>query len=166
MTFALVVRYWREAAIAVLALALAGSCVARDRRLVATGVATERSRQADSLLQVTVPLRWKADTLYVHDTLRVARRLATFDTVRDTVLRHITDTLVVRQFVAAADSFKAACTDALSECNRLRGLLMLERDAWKAKAETRPLVIGHSCLTPSIVAGVAGIVGGYVLHRR
>lgn len=56
----------------------------------------------------------KAETLYVHDTLRFTRFRAQYDTIHS--ILNIHDTVAVEHFVTVADSTIRTCSTALSSC--------------------------------------------------
>lgn len=53
-------------------------------------------------------------------TVTVVRWASRTDTLRDSVLAHLTDTVVVKQYVQAVDSTVKACRDLVSDCARFR----------------------------------------------
>lgn len=161
----LLLRFWREAAIVVLALALIGSCHARDHRIAASAVAKEQSRQADSTLRVVTPRLARVDTLFVHDTVVVRPTLARIITLRDTVLQHLTDTVLVREYVTSSDSAAHACTDLLNDCAQFRIDATASIAAWKAKALAAPQIVVKSCTQGEVVSGVLGVAVGYLGRR-
>jgi hypothetical protein len=57
----------------------------------------------------------------------------------DTVLTHLTDTMLVKEFVRTADTTAKACRDDLpSSCAERHRLDALEIAQWKAKAQALP----------------------------
>jgi len=86
------------------------------------------------------------DTAYVTDTVKLARTVKSYVAVRDTFIQHITDTVLARATILAADSTIHACSVALETCEHrvavrdslnadLRDLLALER-------KRRPSLLG------------------------
>src|SRR5581483_5417692 len=63
-----------------------------------------------------------AETVYVHDTVTADRTLVRYRVVHDTVLAHLRDTVVVKQFIAQSDSTIHACTRALGDCGQVLAL--------------------------------------------
>ena len=83
-----------------------------------------------------------ARTQVVHDTVRVAFAVHEYRTLRDSL--RITDTVQVKVFVAKADSVVRSCTALVESCALFRvraesslAGLTLDRDVWKAVAESR-----------------------------
>lgn len=166
MTLTLLLRYWRELGIAVLALGLVGACHQRDQAIRAQGVATERMRVADSTLTALRPQLARVDTIYRRDTIRLTRTRTHYDTLRESVIARIHDTTEVVRFVAAADTAIHACVEALHTCEAKQALLSTERDAWKAKALAIPVTTrGHSILVDLGLIAISGTVG-YYAHRH
>ena len=77
------------------------------------GISAERIRWQDSV-------RVKYDTLIVHDTVKLSRLAIRYDTLRDTVLAHLSDTVLVKQFIAVTDSGKKVCTEQANDCAAFR----------------------------------------------
>lgn len=57
----------------------------------------------------------RAETVFVHDTLRFARLQQHYDTVKSVLNVH--DTVAVERFIAVADSTIQTCATALSSCS-------------------------------------------------
>lgn len=51
----------------------------------------------------------QVDTVRVRDSVRVVRTVHALDTIRQTVLDHITDTVIVKEYIARTDTLRAAC---------------------------------------------------------
>jgi DNA topoisomerase IB len=166
MTFALLLRYWRELTIAVLITAGMTECHRRDVALRAAGVALERARVADSTLRAIAPKLARVDTQLVHDTVRVRVAVDRVVTLRDTVLAHLTDTVLVKQFVTRADSAAQACVELSSSCQAFRAYATQTIAALEAKAAAAPAISRRSCVTQDVVALLLGAAGGYAAHRR
>lgn len=166
MTPLVLLRFWKEGLIAALAVAFMVACHARDNALQARALADERRRQADSILTSLKPQEAKAETLFVRDTIRLTRRFAQFDTIRDTVLHHLTDTVVVKQFITRADSLAQACTELAKDCaTKIR---LAERRAeilQQLLHEQQPVKIATSCVQSNVIVGVIGAAVGYLAHR-
>ena len=62
----------------------------------------------------------KADTIYVAHTDTLTRYVARTTTLHDTVLKHLTDTVLVKEYVATADSTIRACSDVVLSCDTVR----------------------------------------------
>jgi hypothetical protein len=86
------------------------------------GVLFQRDRQAGAaarteLVRLTHERR-VTDTLYRRDTVRLTVTRTIYNSSRDTLLLHLTDTVKVREFVAAADSTIRACTLVVETCEQ------------------------------------------------
>ena len=92
--------------------------------------------EADSLRRVSA----RVDTIYARDTLRLWRRIATVDTLRETLT--LTDTLEVVRFIAAQDTAIRVCVAALLTCEQRVAVrdarLVVEADRYRALAATMP----------------------------
>lgn len=62
----------------------------------------------------------KADTVFVAKTDTLTRYIARTTTLHDTVLKHLTDTVLVKEYVATADSTIRACSDVVLSCDTVR----------------------------------------------
>ncbi len=96
----------------------------------ATQHAEQRVRAADSVRVVAGTALARADTVFVHDTLRFTRTLPPLAAIHDSVLVHLTDTLLVKQFVERSDSTVRACLDVVNSCAafRVKATAMLKAD--------------------------------------
>jgi hypothetical protein len=141
VSLAFLLRYWKFGVIAVLVVAVVGFCHARDNALAERGRAQERAHVADSTLKVIAAERKRVDTLWRHDSVRVTRYADRVIRMADTVLRHLTDTMLVKEFVRTADTTAKSCRDDLpSSCAERHRLDALEIAQWKAKAQAAPAV--------------------------
>jgi hypothetical protein len=75
-----------------------------------------------------------------HDSVRVTHNIDYYTAIRDTIT--LTDTVRVKEALAAADSVVGACTELQVSCSVLRvraessvAGLTLDRDRWKLEAE-------------------------------
>lgn len=103
------------AIVAIVALLLMGQC---ERRSSAGDVARaeERVRVAytDSLAKARAVVR--ADSVFVKDTVRLTKVATKYTILRDSVLVRLTDTVLVRQTIIAADTAIRACREAIDSC--------------------------------------------------
>ena len=85
-------------------------------------IGRQLQRNADIMSQAHVAAHAvaKAETVYVAkvDTFAVWRNRTTV--LRDTVLAHLTDTVRVKEYVAASDSTIRACSDVILSCDTVR----------------------------------------------
>jgi hypothetical protein len=162
---ALALRFWREGVIAALVVALIGMCAARDRRLEAKGAAIERSRGADSVLLAVNPLLELASIRVVHDTVRIRRTIARVDTLRETILERLSDTVIVREYIQRTDSAIAACTSLLADCASFRALSQTKIAALEAKLAVQPIAAPRSCTTSNLIVGALSFAGGILSQR-
>ncbi len=163
--------HWKTSAVVALILTVGGGCAAlwvqRDHALIAKGAAEERARVADSTLKVITPRLARVDTLLVHDTVKVRLAVDRVVTIRDTVLHHLTDTLLVKEYVARTDTALHACSELLGDCATFRALATQKISALEAKLAAQPAAMApRSCTVSNVVWGVLGAGGGYFIGRR
>lgn len=161
-------KYWQAALIAVLLASGIAMFKARDRALVERGQAIEQARLADSVLTTTRASLARVDTLYRRDTLRFVTLRSRVDTLRDTVLTHLTDTLLVKEFIAREDSTIHACTEALGDCAKFRTIAEQRFAAYEVKLKAQPIAASHSCVVSNVLWSALGIGAGRLsasLHR-
>ena len=97
------------------------------------GVGRTLQQQADAAEQVKVAVHdvAVAETVYVArvDTFTAWRTRTV--ALHDTVLKHLTDTLLVKEYVAASDSTIRACSDVILSCDtvRARYRLLVSKDS-------------------------------------
>ncbi len=91
-----------------------------DDRLREEGARAERARQALAVDKHITPLVQKAETVFVHDTVRLSRALQRWDTVYSDRYNRITDTIYVKEALATADTTIRACTLTVKDCGILR----------------------------------------------
>ena len=93
------------------------------------GALWEHGRAADQAAQDRIELLAHhvktVDSIYTTDTLYFQRTLKVERAVHDTVLLHLTDTVWVKRYIAAADTAISACTEALHSCE----LRVAQRDS-------------------------------------
>lgn len=165
MTLALLLRYWKEAAIVGLVLGLVAMCHARDNALVQRGQALQRAHVADSTLRAVTPKLARVDTLLVRDTVRVPHLIAKVDTLRDTLLTHLTDTLLVKEYVTRTDSAINACSDLLGDCTAFRVYATTTIQALRDKLSAQPAIVTKSCVPSNAVSVLLGAAGAIVYDR-
>lgn len=108
------------------------------------------------------------DSIYVTDTIRLTKWKTAYDTTRDTLLKHLTDTLRVVEYIHIADSTIAACSQVVLTCQvkvEQRDSIIQQQASQLKILRTPPRRFG---LIPApsrtLVFGI-GLVGGYLLHR-
>ena len=110
--------------------------------------ARAESRTLRVALDSLAKVKARTETTYVRTVDTLTRRIVRHDTLRAEVLRHITDTVLVREFVAASDSVVRACQSVVLTCEarvatRDAVIATLERKAeadaavWRAQIPTR-----------------------------
>lgn len=104
------------------ALALGGTKCVYDRGQRQAGVLSERLRVSDSTARVLARSVQRVDTIYRADTVRLTRRVQSWDTVSRTVAA-LPDTVrvpveVVRWVVAEADSTIRVCRSVVETCEQ------------------------------------------------
>ena len=177
MAWTLVKAHW-QIPLAAGALAFAG--IQWHRHNVAEqdrGMWQERARVADSTLKHVVPLAAKAETLLVHDTVRLTKTVALERVSHDTVLQHLTDTLLVKTALAQDTAALASCVETVSHCAATVQLKDQEIAALniKLRASVQMTSVEHwytGRLTAGPCAGVdihgktfAGVCGSVALLR-
>lgn len=111
----------------------------RDHRIAAEAVAQERSRQADSVLRVVTPQLALVDTRVVHDTVKVRVAVERVRLIQDTLLHHLTDTLLVKEYVTRTDSAMHACTELSQDCAAFRDFATRKIAALETKIAAAPI---------------------------
>lgn len=102
-----------------LAVAVFGAGVAVGRHSIAPPVSVQ---VAHAQTQIRDTAQAHADTVYQRMDHVLTTTLQHFDTiaVHDTILKHLTDTVMVKQYVQACDSLKSACSAFRDSSNVLR----------------------------------------------
>lgn len=145
--------------------------------LVTNGVLAWRQGRASARV-VTIREQIRVtDTLYTRDTVRLYRAQRLYKTVRDTLVQHKSDTVLVTRFIEAADDAQAACDSALHTGERRDSLHRKLEGAIAHASAPRPLVLygealaGYQWQAPEIRAGATMRltkrvqVVGEVVHR-
>jgi hypothetical protein len=150
---ALAIRYWRETLLVVLVVTAVGLFKARDRALVERGRAVERARVADSVLTVAKAAFRRSDTVLVTKLVPAKAAAARVDTLRDSVLVHLTDTLVVKEYIEKEKEAARMCTDALGSCEIFRRDAKATIAALENQLALQPAVTvaTRSCTTSNVV---------------
>ncbi len=158
---ALLLKFWQPSLVAV-ALGF-GALMWHEHNVaeVDRGVALERARVADSTLKSLKPLTAKAETLFVHDTVKLSRLVSHTDTLRDTVLKHLTDTVIVKAYVQASDSTIRVCRSVVTDCQAVQALLRQQISTLEVKLAAVPVAQPRSCVNTGLVSGLLGALGGF-----
>lgn len=160
------VRFWKEGAAIVLVIMATVLWQQKTAALVREGRALERVRVADSILAIEKPIVVRLDTVVQHDTRTVTRTIARVDSLRDTLLVHLTDTLVVKEYVARTDSALKACTELSNDCAAFRASALTAIKALETKLAAQPMVIAKSCTMSNVVAAMAGVGATWLAVKR
>ncbi len=91
----------------------------RDAANQRIGELKERLRAADSVVTVEGAKTTKLAPVVEHDTKVVTRTITRVDSLRDSVVRFVHDTTVLR-YVAATDTALKACRDLSNSCDAFR----------------------------------------------
>lgn len=101
----------------------------------------------------------RTDSVFSRDTLTLTRVVRSQQTIRDTLLTRLTDTVLVERFIAASDSTVRACRAAVESCSQrvaardsLIAVLGQQRDADRRLFDAR-LRASRPLLTPYVEAG-------------
>jgi hypothetical protein len=129
------------------------------------GIAEERARVADSSLAVLRPQLAHRDTVLVRDTVRVTRLIARVDSLRDTLLVHLTDTIRVKEYVARTDSALQACSELTHDCAAFRVSATATIRALEQKLAAQPALHPRSSLLHDASRFVLGLGAGVLLSR-
>jgi hypothetical protein len=157
---------WRTSLLVVAGLVIVGQIAVWRHALIEEGKAIARVQQLDSLLAQNKTALARVDTLVVHDTLRVTATRLRVDSLRDTVLTHLTDTVLVKEFVARTDTALKTCTELSNDCAAFRRLAQQRFDAYEAKLKEQPVAVARSCIASNITTGIlAGLVTHFVLRK-
>lgn len=84
--------------------------------LLVTGCATGKLRSEIGRLTAEAA---RADTVRVVDSVEVIRNIVTTDSLRDTLLLNVTDTVLVKRFITRVDTLKLACERCTASAARL-----------------------------------------------
>lgn len=152
-------------AFTVLSTALLWAIHQRDAEHVRYGIASERARVADSALAVLRPQLAHRDTVLVRDTVRVMRLVARVDSLRDTLLIHLTDTVRVLQYVARTDSALKACSDLSHDCAAFRESATATIRALEQKLAAQPALAKRPSLLHDASRFVFGLGVGVLVSR-
>lgn len=159
-----VLKFWREGLIVVL---LGVAVVAYRQRLNAErerGRAEERTRVQDSVLAMLRPQIGKVDTVFRRDTTRLTKIVASTTTLHDTVLKHLTDTVLVKQALAQDSSTIRACVETVGHCAELNRLKDQEIAALNIKLKAQPATIDAKRWYSDLIS--IGPYAGIDVHGR
>lgn len=157
---ALLLKFWQPSLVAVALGFGALEWRAHNAAEVAKGRAEARAEQADSVLRAIAQQLPKKDTIFQRDTVRLLHLVSHTDTLRDTVLKHLTDTVIVKAYVQASDSTIRACTSVLHDCAAVQALLRQQVGALETKLAAVPVAQPRSCVNTGLVSGLLGALGG------
>lgn len=169
----LALRFWKEALLVALAVALFAMWRSRERGLVERGRALERARVADSILAVVTPKLARADSAVLRGTTSVMKYVDRWrtdtawhtDTVRvpgDTTPR----IAVPAPTVVRNDSTIKACSELARDCAAFRLFAGQKIAALETKLANQSVAQPRSCTVPMIVGTVLGAAGGYAAGAR
>jgi len=153
--------------IALAALAITYGTVAwreHNKSEQARGMWAERYRVADSLYRDAAKRLAHTDTVLVQSIVRVPVEIERVRVLHDTVLAHLTDTVLVKQFITRTDSAIKACTELLGSCEAFRRDATATIAALKLKAEAKPMTIKTGCVQPSLLGFAAGAAADELAH--
>lgn len=165
MSLALLLRFRSEIIIGVLLIAIGVLWHSLTVSLTDRGIALERARVADSALKVITPKLARVDTLVVHDVPRVIHAAARVDTLRDSVVAHLTDTLIVKEYVARTDTALKVCRELADDCAQFRVFANQKIAALESKLNVAPIIDNHHRVISNLLWGAVGAAVGYEAHR-
>ena len=136
----------------------------RDAAHERIGRLEEIVRVQDSVLKVQKPVAVKYDTVVRYDTKTVTRTIAHVDSLRDSVVRFVHDTVVLR-YVQATDSALKACRDLANDCETFRASAMATIRAQEYKITALQSAKPRPSLLHDAGRFVLGLGAGVLLSR-
>jgi hypothetical protein len=91
----------------------------------------DRRRQGDRREQT--PIYQKAETLFVHDTVRLTRELVRHDTILKEM--RIQDTVWVKEYIASSEATIKACTETVGDCAAAKAALQKINEGLRLELE-------------------------------
>ncbi len=168
MWLTLLLRYWKASAVALVVVFVVAMIMSWRHALINEGRALQQLAHADSVLATTKTQLKHTDTVFMRDTVRLARARLRVDSLRDTLLLHTTDTLLVKEYVARTDTALKACSDLEDTCARFRVQAQARFDAYELKLKTQSTATppGHKLADMLwLLSGVGLGVAVRSLHR-
>jgi hypothetical protein len=165
MSAALLLRYWKAGLIVLLAFACVAFAQQWHAATIAKGEAIERARTQDSVVAAQAKQLAHVDTLVVHDTVRLTRLIARTDTLRETLMQHLADTVLVKQFVTQAEAEQRACVDVKNDCAAFRLSAADEIATLRAQAHPAPIIVFQPTLKQRAqYSGTGAAIGALIAH--
>lgn len=115
---------------------------------------------AHAITQIRDTAQAHADTVYVRNDHWLTKTLQHFDTIQahDTILKHLTDTVMVQQYVAACDSLRGSCQAFRDSSQLLRSadhaLIQAQSTELRAWQSSQPSTFRR--IATSALIGAAG----------
>jgi hypothetical protein len=153
------------AACTLLSTAMLWAIHQRDVAHERIGRLEEIVRVQDSVLKVQKPVAVKYDTVVRYDTKTVTRTVARVDSLRDTLLVHLTDTVRVKEYVTRTDSALKACRDLSNDCDTFRAAAMATIRAQEFKITALQSVKPRPSLLHDAGRFLVGVGAGVLLSR-
>ncbi len=147
-------RYWQAALAVAVAAWLMIALHQRDAANRRIGELREKLRVADSVATVEGAKTERTAPIVQHDIKTVTRTITRVDSLRDSVVRFVHDTTVLR-YVAATDTALKACRDLVSSCDAFKTSATLTIAALK----TEVTVLKAMPAKPRRLCGLGGAVG-------
>lgn len=164
MIVALALRYWQVPALVAAVGFGAYQWHEHNASEVEKGKALERARVADSTLAVVAKAKARVDTVTIRDSVRFTRYAEKTVTLHDTVLSHLTDTVLVKQFITSSDSTIKACHDLLNDCAESKRLSALEIAALRTKLAAQPATIHRASFGAMLLHIGIGVAAAEAYH--
>ena len=124
--------------------------------------------QAERELQLLRHSVKHTDSVLVHDTLYFNRKLLVATTLHDTVVKHLTDTVLVARYIQATDSALKACTDVFQSCKAsiaVRDSMIAVYKAMKPSRIGLGIIGGCGVGLDAKAACIIGVGGSFTLFR-
>lgn len=166
-------RYWRQAAVVLAVLVLAGNVALILHSEREKGVEQERTRVADSTLKVAIPQKVRAETVLVRQVDTVRQRIAHYEA--DTLWRH--DTVRVPRDttprIAIPIATLARTDSTVRACSVLANACLAFRDSANAVIRSQAAIIAQHWSEPApphrsvwFLLGVGATLGAlHFIHR-
>lgn len=166
----MIFKFWRESLLALSAALLLGTWMSYRRALIMRGQAMEAARVTDSLLKANAVQITKVDTVLVEHLAKVPFVISKVDTLRQVVREHLTDTLVVKEYIEKTDSALQVCRSLTDECSTFRTLAQQRFSTYEQKIQNLQRVqstmsCGRSNVVSASLGAVGGALGALVLRR-
>lgn len=143
-----------------IAVAVFGAGVIVGRHSVAPPIPVQ---VAHAQTQIRDTAQAHADTVYQRVDHVLTKTLERFDTIaiHDTIMRHLTDTVMIAQYVAACDSLKSVCSAFRDSASALRSadhaLIQAQATELHAWQSSQPSKFRQIAIYAAVAVGGVGL---------